>query len=137
MRNLIVILVTCLVLSGCGDAINGKSLAEPQIAIFHANLNAGRFDEIYAAAGDEFKKAAPKEKVLQLFAAIEKKLGKVTSSSTTTWNVRSFNFVTTVVLVADTKFEKGAGTETFTFRVSDDKATLVGYNINSLDMMTQ
>jgi hypothetical protein len=75
--------------------------------------------------------------VLALFAAIDSKLGKVQSSSITTWNVKTFNFVTTVVLVSDTQFELGAGTETFTFRVNGDKATLLGYNINSMDMMTR
>ena len=128
-------MTACVLLSGCGDTIKGKAVAEPQIAIFHAKLDAQRFDEIYSATGDDFKKAAPKEKVLQLFSAIERKMGKVKSSTTTNWNVSTFNFVTTVVLAAETQFEKGTGTETFTFRVSGDKATLVGYNINSLDMM--
>jgi hypothetical protein len=137
MRYLILVLTSCVALCGCGDTIKGKSVAEPQIAVFHADLNAKRFDKIYAAAGDEFRKAAPKEKVLQLFTVIEKKLGPVVSTSIKSWNVKTFNFVTTVVLVADTKFEKGSGTETFTFQVSGEKALLVGYNINSLDMMTQ
>jgi hypothetical protein len=61
----------------------------------------------------------------------------VTSATTKTWKVKSFDFVTTVMMVAETKFERGSGTETFTFRVSGDKATVEGYNINSLDMMTQ
>jgi len=137
IQNLIVGLALCLLLSGCGDTIKGKSVAEPQIAVFHQRLDAERFDEIYSTASDEFRGAAPKEKVLELFSAIEKKLGKVKSSSTKTWNVRTFNFVTTVVIVTETEFEHGKGTETFTFRVAGDKASLVGYNINSLDMMTR
>ena len=135
--KLILGLAVCLFLSGCGDTIKGKSVAEPQIALFHERLNAERFDEIYSTAGDAFRSAASKEKVLELFSAIEKKLGKVKSSSTKSWNLRTFNFVTTVVLVAETEFEHGKGTETFTFRVASGKASLVGYNINSLDMMTR
>jgi hypothetical protein len=104
---------------------------------FHAKLDSGRFDEIYSTADDAFRNAGPKEKVLELFSAVEKKLGKVKSSSTKTWNVKTFNFVTRVVLVAETEFEHGKGTETFTFRVSGGKASLIGYNMNSLDMMTQ
>jgi hypothetical protein len=137
MQKLAYSLVVCLMLSGCGDTIKGKSVAEPQIAVFHERLDAQKFDEIYTTAADEFRSAAPKERVLKLFSAIEKKLGKVKSSSTTNWNVKTFNLVTTVVLVEETKFEKGTGTETFTFHVSGDKAELVGYHINSLDMMTQ
>lgn len=127
----------CLVITGCGDTIKGKGIAESQVAAFHEKLNAGDFDQIYSTADEAFRKAAPKEQALQLFSAIQKKLGKEKSSSTTTWNVNTFNFVTTVVLVAETEFEHGKGTETFTFHISGGKASLVGYNINSLDMMTR
>lgn len=138
IRNLILALVAgCLLITGCGDTIKGKSIAESQVVAFHERLDAGRFDEIYSSADGAFRKAAPKEKVLELFSAVEKKLGKVKSSSTKTWNVKTFNFVTRVVLVAETEFEHGKGTETFTFQVSGGKASLIGYNMNSLDMMTQ
>jgi hypothetical protein len=124
-----------LFLAGCGDTINGKAIAEPQVAAFHERLDAKRFDEIYADAADEFRAAGPRERVFALFAAIGRKLGKVKSASTSTWNVNTFNFTTTVVLAVDTEFERGTATETFTFRVSGEKASLVGYNINSLDML--
>ncbi|MGH8020949.1 MAG: hypothetical protein ACREIA_22235 [Opitutaceae bacterium] len=130
-------LVSCALLAGCSDTVKGKFVAEPQVAVSHQRLNAKQFEGIYTEAHDDFRKAAPKGKVLELFSAIDRKLGPAKSWSTTNWNVRTFNFVTTVVLVEDTTFERGRGTETFTFRVSGDKATLVGYNINSLDMMTK
>src|SRR4051794_14485561 len=101
MRKIVIGMFVCLALSGCGDTIHGKSVAEPQVAIFHASLDTARFEEIYSGASDKFRRAASKGEVIALFSAIEKKLGKVKSSSTKTWNVRSFNFVTTVVLVED------------------------------------
>ena len=138
MKRLVFLtVIMSLLLLGCTDIIKGKSVAEPRVAVFHDRFNEGQYEEIYAEAADDFKKAASKEKVLALFAAIDSKLGKVESSSITNWNVKNFNFVTTVVLVSDTQFELGAGTETFTFRVNGDKATLLGYNINSMDMMTR
>lgn len=137
MRKLLVVFLGCIALCGCGDTIKGKSVAEPQIAAFHASLNAQRFETIYDSATEDFRQAAPKDKVLQLFAAIQRKLGKAVSSTTNTWRVNTFNFKTTVVLVAETKYEKGTATETFTFLVDGEKATLMGYNINSLDMLTQ
>jgi hypothetical protein len=136
-RYLFLLLSSSLILFACTDTIKGKSVAEPKVAVFHEQLNEGQYEEIYAEASDDFRGAAPKEKVIALFSAMDNKLGKVKSSLIKTWNVRTYNFVTTVVLVADTQFEHGAGTETFTFRVSGDKATLLGYNINSLDMMTR
>ena len=138
MKRLVFLtVIMSLLLLGCTDIIKGKSVAEPRVAVFHDRFNEGQYEEIYAEAADDFKKAASKETVLALFAAIDSKLGKVESSSITNWNVKNFNFVTTVVLVSDTQFELGAGTETFTFRVNGDKATLLGYNINSMDMMTR
>lgn len=130
-------LITCTMLVGCSDTIKGKSVAEPEVERFHQKLNQKRFDEIYATAGEELRQAAPKEKVLALLAAVDRKLGPAKTWTTKSWNVRTFNLTTTVVLVEDTTFAKGQGAETFTFRVSDGKASLVGYNINSLDMMTQ
>ena len=136
-RSVFLAVIMSLLLLGCTDIIKGKSVAEPKVAVFHDRFNEGQYEEIYSEAADAFKKAAPKEKVLALFSAIDSKLGKVQSSSITTWNVKNFNLVTTVVLVSDTQFELGTGTETFTFRVSGDKAALLGYNINSMDMMIQ
>jgi hypothetical protein len=136
-RYVFLLVVISLTLVACTETIKGKSVAEPQVAVFHERLNAGRYQEIYGGASDEFRTSAPEEKVIALFSAIGSKLGKVKSSSIKTWNVRTFNFVTSVNLVADTQFEHGTGTETFTFSVSGDKATLVGYNINSLDLMTR
>ena len=136
-RTTLGLIAACMALSGCGELIHGKSIAEPQVAVFHERLDGGRFEEIYSAADEDFRGAASKEKVFELFSAVERKLGKVKSSSTANWNVNTFNLVTSVVLVENTEFEHGKGTETFTFHVSGDKAVLVGYNINSLDMMTR
>lgn len=137
MLRLLSVGVAVLLLSGCGDAVHGKAIAEPQVALFHDRLNNGQFDTIYGEASAEFRGAAPKAQVVQLFSAIERKLGKVKSASTKTWNISSFNFNARVVLVVEPRFEHGTGTETFTFRVSGGKAVLLGYSINSIDMLTQ
>jgi hypothetical protein len=136
-RSVFLMAIMALLLLGCTDIIKGKSVAEPKVAVFHDRFNEGQYEEIYSDAADEFKKAAPKEKVLALFSAIDNKLGKVQSSSIARWNVKNFNLSTTVVLVSDTQFELGTGTETFTFLVDGEKAELLGYNINSMDMMTR
>ena len=136
-RSIFLIVIISLLVFGCKDTIKGKSVAEPKVAVFHDRFNAGQYEQIYSETADEFQKAATKEKLFDLLSAIDRKPGKVQSSSIKSWNVKTFNLVTTVVFVADTQFEQGSGTETFTFRVSGDKATLLGYNINSMDMMTR
>jgi hypothetical protein len=39
------------------------------------------------------------------------------------------------VLTQTTTFEQGTGTEVFTFQMQGDKAVLVGYKINSKDLI--
>jgi hypothetical protein len=126
-----------LFFAGCGDTIDGKSIAEPQVVRFHERLTARQFDEIYSSAGSELKKAVAKEKLTELLAAIDRKLGHLKSSKETNWNVQTFNLRTTVVLVQESEFERGTATETFTYVVTDRKPELVGYSINSWDMLVK
>ena len=86
-------------------------------------------------AHPDMLKASPKPQVTNLYSVVRRKLGKVTDSQTVNWNVRTFNAVTTVVLVQNTTFEEGKGAETFTFRIKNEQASLLGYNINSQDLI--
>jgi hypothetical protein len=128
-------LVITLLFSGCGNFIHGKAIAEPQVDVFHSQLDDEKYSDIYTNATDEFCKAAPETKFTDLLSAVHRKLGKVVSTKTVTWRANTFNFKTQVALVQETKFEKGTATETFTFVVANDKATLAGYYINSTDML--
>jgi hypothetical protein len=136
IRTLFVLGLICFILSGCGDTIHGKAVAESQVGVFHAKLNAEQFEEIYSSAGKELQQVASKGKTIKLFSTIERRLGKVRKSTTVNWKVNTFNFVTTVVLFEKTEFEHGDGDETFTFRVDGETAVLVGYYINSMDMLS-
>jgi len=66
---------------------------------------------------------------------VQRKLGKVTQTTTVGFNVRTFNFTTTVDLTQNTTFEQGTGVETFEFEMAGGKAVLVGYHINSKDLI--
>ena len=133
--QLLPLLLAGLGVSGCHDLIHGKAEAEPKVALFHQQLNDGRYDEIYATAGAPFREAIPREKATALFAAIIRKLGPETDCTLANWNVRVAHGTTTVVLLEETTFESGKGRETFTFRVSGADVELVGYNIDSADML--
>jgi Protein of unknown function (DUF4019) len=124
-------------LFGCGGMIKGKPAAERAIAHFHNLYNEGKVDEIWTDADPGFRSASTKEKYEALMAAVQRKLGKVVSSSNSIWNVRSFNMKTTVLMNQDTKFENGQGIESFTFAVNGTNAVLVGYNIQSADLITK
>jgi hypothetical protein len=124
-----------VLLAGCGNTIHGKQIAEPEVARFHRQLGLRDYEQIYSGAAEGFRKSASKETAFALFDAINRKLGPVKSSTQANWQVNTHNFKTAVVLVHETKFESGAATETFTFEIADERASLLGYNIDSLDML--
>jgi len=132
---LLLVLGIAVMALGCGGMFKGKKAAEQGIADFHKMSNEGKFAEIYAAAHSKFKSRTKEKDFLELAGAVQRKLGKVTQTSNAGFNVRTFNFTTTVVLNQNTTFEHGTGTETFTFEMNGDKAVLLGYNINSRDLI--
>lgn len=124
-------------LTGCSDMRKAKSLADPQIDVFHKLLNEEKYAEIYSTSDPLFQKSSPEPKVTEFLSAVHRKLGKVTSTSNTTWNVNTYNATTRIVLIQSTVFEQGSGTETFTFLISDPDAKLLGYNISSSELITK
>jgi len=127
--------VLCVVLSGCGDTLNGTKIAEEEVARFHDRMKAKEFDAIYDTSGKDFQSAVAKPQALALFEAIDRKLGPLTGQRQLDWSIKTYNLVTTVRLVYESKFKGGTGTETFVFRVNNKTAELVGYNMSSVDMM--
>ena len=133
--SLFVFVCLCFCLISCTGIFKGKEVADKGIVEFHRLYNEGKFDEIYDHTDPKFQKASSKKDFLDLLGAVQRKLGKVTAAKEAGYNTRTFNFVTTVSLNQSTTFEQGSGMETFSFEINGDKAMLLGYNINSKDMM--
>ena len=133
--SLVATLSVALFLFGCGGIFKGKSAAELGVAEFHKLYNDGKLSELYAAAHPKFKEATTEKQFLEFMGAVLRKLGKVTQTTNVSFNVRTVNLTTTVVLSQNTTFEQGAGSETFTFQMDGEKAVLVGYDINSKDLI--
>src|SRR6266508_954891 len=109
-------LVAMIVVSACGGfAANGT--AEDAVARFHQQLDGERWDEMWEEADDLFKGSTTRVKFTELFAAIHRKLGNVTSSK-------------------QTEFAEGRATEKFNWRVYGQRVRLVGYNVNSSALIT-
>jgi len=122
-------------LAGCGLKETYK-VTGAEAAKFHAEMDAGQYEKIWAEAAPDFRKSGDKQSFLALMEAIGKKLGKVKETKQTGWNVNTNNGVTSATMTYDTTFERGKGTETFVYVwVKDDKLRLLGYNIKSTDMM--
>ncbi len=132
---LVLALSIAAIASGCGGMFKGKKAAEQSVADFHKLYNDGKLTEIYSAGHSKFRNATSEKQFLEFMGAVQRKLGKVTQTANAGLNVRSFNLTTTVVLNQSTTFEQGTGTEVFTFQMDGDKAILVGYNINSKELI--
>jgi hypothetical protein len=122
-------------LEGCGIS-SVKPRAEAAMGVFHEQLDAGDFDAIWNSADDAFRKATPRPNFEKFIQAVHRKLGRVVKTSNTGWNMRSFNFKTSIVLQQNTEFEHGSGTEVFTYTTNGDEVKLLGYNVNSMDLVT-
>ena len=129
-------LAFALPLTSCKDMRQAKSLADPAVVDFHKQFNDKKFKDIYTASHPTFKAAAKEADFLKLMETIHKKLGKQVKSTEAGWKVNSYNFTTYAVLTQDTEFERGKGTETFTYVVDKGACTLNGYHINSQDLIT-
>ncbi len=114
---------------------NGKKAAEQSVAEFHKLYNDSKLTEIYSASHTKLKGATKEKQFVELEEAVLRKLGKVTTTANKGFNVRTFNLTTTVALVQETTFEHGTGRETFTFEMEGEKAVLVGYKINSRELV--
>ena len=130
-------LVVAGVLAGCGNLATGKPAAEKAIGRFHQLYNEGKLDQIWQESDPAFRAAATRKKYDDLLNAVERKLGKVTSTSNSGWNVQTLNSRTTVHMSQETVFEKGQGSESFVFSVDGTNAALTGYNIQSMDLITK
>lgn len=133
-KNLAVVLFTMAV-SACsmpGDT----SIAEREVPRFHAALNAGQFSHLYDNGADELKKAATKNDFVKLLGAVNKKLGNVRGTEKQSWRINYHTSGTFAQLVYKTSYANGEATEQFVYRIKNDKAILVGYQINSNALIT-
>lgn len=134
MRYLI-LLGLAIMVSACSME-KDTALAEAQVARFHQELNSQQFETMYENAGPELKAAGTKSDFVALLNAVHRKLGTVTSSKRVTWNVNYHTSGSFVTLGYETTFTNGKGAEQFVYKLDDGKAFLVGYHINSNELVT-
>jgi outer membrane biogenesis lipoprotein LolB len=136
-RRLVLLFLGCALLctAGCGVS-SSRQQAAAAIDAFHNELNAGDFDAIWDGADDQFRQAGSRQSYEKFVDAVHRKLGRALRTSNQNWSVRTLNLQTSIVLVQHTEFEYGKGTETFTFSVRRDSVKLVGYHIESMELVT-
>ncbi|MEQ7873896.1 DUF3887 domain-containing protein [Sphingomonas sp. ASV193] len=109
---------------------------EKGVEAFHAALNAGKFDQIYASSDAEMKASTTTDAMRKLLDAIHRKLGNFESGKTVGWNDNSTTNGHFLTLNRNAQFERGTAKEQFVFRINGSHSTLAGYNINSNELIT-
>ena len=128
-----VILLTFLCLA-CNPAAE-FSAAEDGVREFHARYDGGRFDEIWQGSAPAMKRASGRDELAWFFADMKEQLGETVGTERTSVQVSTTDGVTTTVMVQATRFERGTGTETFTFESNEPDPLLVAYHIDSTDFV--
>ncbi len=134
MRNLF--LALAVVLAGCSMSGDSK-VAQAEVVTFHELLDAGQFEKIYDNASSDLKKAATKEKFVDLLQAIHKKLGNTRASDMKGWTVNYNTSGSYATLTYQTFYTDDEANEQFVYRLEDNKALLAGYHIESNGLITK
>ena len=116
--------------AACNPVANAND-AERRITEFHGAYNDGDPMRLYGLTGQAFKDVTTMEEMRDLYTVVDARLGKVESSERVNLNVANRNGVNSTVVIMETQFEQGSGTETFTFNGGGDDFELVGWSVNS------
>ena len=130
------LLLVLLVICGCmGVAEAAKQALQLETAM-HEQMTRGDFAAIYNGADQRYRDAAGRDKSDALFSAIAKKLGSPQDCKQGSTFIQVATSGTTIRSACTTTFSKSAtAVETFTWIKSGDQYRLLGYHINSDDLI--
>lgn len=122
--------LAALLIAAC-NPIENINQTEDRIAEFERLYSNGDVDALYSMTGKAWRELSTREEFDDLHRVVSTRLGKVTASERSNFNINTTNGLTTTVIVMETEFEQGTGTQTFTFHGNGDEMELVGWNVNS------
>jgi hypothetical protein len=134
IRRLCAFLAVALV-AGCSSSAD-VATARMGIARFRELMEAQQFHQIYEEASDELKKKTQEQQFVRVLTAFRGKLGGVRVTEDNAMRVTFRPSGTLVELAFKTEFERGSGIETFAYNVVQGSAWLVGYRVDSADLVT-
>ena len=102
--------------------------------LFHQQLNAGDYDEIYENATEEFRHSGKREDLNHLLDNIRSKMGRAGKPSAIGFHVNWRNGVLWADQTFTTQFEKGNAQEYFVWKIEQDQPHLYNYRIDSPNM---
>lgn len=109
--------------------------AQARVDRVTAQIEAGRDEEIYREAAEEWRRTSTPEQSAQIFTTLRTKLGKVRERARQTVHDEERTSGTEashrLVIRYETRFERGEGMETFTLLEREGRWLLAGYMVNS------
>lgn len=108
---------------------------EGEIAKFHETYNTGDARTLYGLTSEEFRAATTPDQMQALVDTVSERMGAVTSTERTGFNINTNNGETVSTITMTTQFEKGEGVETYTFMGTGDEMRLVGWHVDSPNFM--
>jgi hypothetical protein len=127
-------LLAAILVAGCSSS-EDLAAVRSQISHFRDLMAAQQFAQIYAEASDDLKKSTTEKQMVDLLAAMERKLGAAKDAQDSGWKLDFRSSGTVVTFSLKTQFEKGSGIETFVYRFSGKEPLLLGYHVNSNDLI--
>lgn len=138
LKRLVALLILALggVVGGCGTQ---KDVADASLAVvrFHSQLDNADYQTILNQADQRFRDSSPEPQLVAFLTAVHTKLGKVTSASRQGFFVNYNTSGMQVRLTYTTKFEAGDAQEQFVWVRNSNDFALLGYNINSMALITK
>ncbi len=143
MSRGIVLILLLTAATACACGINNQrtrvpSEVEEVVASIGNNLDQERYEQIYNDSSDLWKQDVTLEQSNEVFKTLRSKLGKVENRSlhsaaeqqNSGGPLKGHAFI----LSYETRFERGAGMETFTLIEQDGHWRLARYLVNSTDL---
>jgi hypothetical protein len=111
--------------------------AKQGIEHFHSQFNDGKFEDIYNGATEQFRSSTTKDQLLEFLSSVQRKLGRVVATGDPAYFINASTNGTFVTLTCQTDFVRGKAQERFVWILHGGRAELIGYHIESRDLIVK